>query len=146
MPKVRKRPAKPNPVSEVQLRQRSTPYDFAVWLSSQTGRSNLYRGSSWRFAHSAYWQAVNLVRHLSHSAVIQVDLTEDGDPYGGFVTEIENGGDKSVHIPHGECLKWAFRSWTLLNTAEKILATIPGKLRPIRHQRRPDSNWPIRPE
>lgn len=138
MPRIRARQEKPNPVSEVQLRQRSTPYAFAVLLATPVGRKTLYRGSSWKFAHSAYWQGVNLVRHLSQSATIQIDLTEDGEPYGSFVTEIENGENKSVHVPRGECLKWAYRQWTLLNTAEKILATIPGMLRPVRHERRPE--------
>jgi hypothetical protein len=85
------------------------------------------------------WQAVKLVRHLSHSAMVRNDLTEDGERFGYFVTEIENGQDRSLHVPHGECLKWAYRRWTLLNTAEKVLATIPGMLRPVRHERQPDS-------
>lgn len=140
MPRIKPRHERPNPISEIQLRQRSTPYDFAVLLTSQAGQNSLYRGSSWKLAYSAYWQAVNLVRHLSQSATIQMNLAEDGEPYGSFVTQVESGKDQSLHIPYGECLKWAYRKWTLLNSAEKILATIPGMLRPVRHDRRPDSN------
>ena len=70
--------------------------------------------------------------------MVRNDLTEDGEPFGCFVTAIENGEDKALHVPSGECLKWAYRKWTLLNTAEKILATTLGMLRPKRHVRRPD--------
>lgn len=134
---------KPDPVSEVHLRQRSTPYDFDVALCSEAGQMTLYRGTSWRFARDAYWQGIKTVRHLSQTATVRIDLIDDGEPYGSFTTQVVNGNvnGKSLHIPFGECLKWAYRSWTLLNKAEKSLATIPGMLRPIRHERRPDDSF-----
>ena len=104
MPKIRLKREKANPVSEVQLRQRSTPYDFTVTLDSQAGRTTLCKGS-WRFAHDAYWQAVKLVRHLSRSAMVRNDLNEDGELFGCFVTEIENGEDRSLPRSSGRVPK-----------------------------------------
>jgi hypothetical protein len=106
-----------------------------VSLISQDGQKRLYRGGAWRSAYDAYWQAIRLVRHFLRTATVRMDLTEEREPFGGFVTEIEDGQDKSLHIPYEECLKWAYRKWTTQNTPEKILSMIPGMLRPVRHQR-----------
>jgi hypothetical protein len=142
VPKIKTWITRDNPVTEVHLRKHSTPYAFIVTLTTEAGQQRLYKGESWRSAHDAYWQAVRVTRHFTQTAIVRNDLKENGEAFGGFVTEIKNGNVDSDchHIPHGECLKWAYRKWTLGNTPEKILCMIPGMLRPRKHQPKASSN------
>lgn len=126
---------KANPTTEVHLRQRSTPYDFEVVLASNGGSLTLYDGASYKSALAAYWQAVNTLHLVGLSGSVRMDLSEDRQPYGGFSTEIEHGRAASLHVPHGGCISWAYKQWSTQNIAEKMIATAPGMLRPVRHPR-----------
>jgi hypothetical protein len=123
-----------NPTTEVHLRRRSTPYEFVVAIRREGDSLCLYNGRSYRYALAAYWQAVNTLRFVSSPGQVCVDLTENRKPYGGFLTERDNDGTiKSLHVPSGHCIEWADGGWSGDNLARKLIATIPGLLRPIRH-------------
>ncbi len=124
----------PNPTTEVHLRRRSTPYEFVVSLKHGANSLELYSGKSYQYALSAYWQAVNTIRFVGLSGQVRIDLTENRRPYGGFITEIKNDGSGgSLHVPSGRCAEWADGGWSGDDLARKVIATIPGALRPIRH-------------
>lgn len=124
----------PNPTTEVYLRQRSTPYEFLVALKRDGRSLSLYSGKSYSKALGAYWQAVNTLRFVGLPGQVSMDLTENRVTYGGFSTELENGGiGKSLHIPSGHCVEWADGRWSGDDLARKLIATIPGMLRPVRH-------------
>jgi hypothetical protein len=119
-------------------RKRSTPWDYDVVLAA-AGRENLelYSGQCWWSARGAYWRAIWILEHYGLSGGLCMDLTEKRKPYGGFKTELHgvkiDGGRH--HIPDGDCRRWAYMDWTTLTIAQKALATIPGKLRPVRHRK-----------
>ena len=60
-----------------------------------------------------------------------MDLTVDRQTYGGFSTDADH-----EHIPDGECLNWAYKRSTL-TVVEDFIATVPGKLGPLKHPRPP---------
>lgn len=123
---------KHNPTTEVQLRRRSTPYGFQV-VMTQDGRSlQLYDGTSYKYALSAYWQAVHTLHFLGLSGRLLISLTADGKPYGSFSTELDSGKATSLHIPFGQCVGWATEDWFGENIYKKIIATVPGTLGPVR--------------
>jgi hypothetical protein len=63
-----------------------------------------------------------------------MDLTENRNAYGGFLTEIEKGGkSRSLHVPSGHCIEWADGGWSGDDLVRKLIATIPGMPGPIRH-------------
>jgi hypothetical protein len=115
-----------NPVTEVPLRKRSTPYDFAVIITHQGRALTTYEGASAKFAQSAYWQAVNTLTFLRASGTIELAVTLSKKTYGRFLTEVDIGVVSSLHVPTGECVAWMSGSWSGDHLSEKLLATIPG--------------------
>jgi hypothetical protein len=70
---------------------------------------------------------------------MSMELTEERSPFGGFTTEIKDGKFaewgkyRHEHIPSGKCIAWAHKNWNLLDIHEKLIATVPGKLRPVKY-------------
>jgi|ERR1035438_1164056 hypothetical protein len=128
--------ARENRITEVHLHERSTPYDFKVKMSIEGRMLGLYDGTSYKSALSAYWQAVNTLAFAGPSAIVEMDLTVERQPHGGFRTEIARGQKLSLHVPHGQCSRWAYKAWSRDNLPEQIIATIPGMLRPVRYPRK----------
>lgn len=95
----------------------------------------VYRGASYKYACEAYWQAVNTLKFLQSTGKVVMTITQDRQIYGNFTTEIPEHGKPSLHVPSGYCIHWAYRQWNDLTLAEKIVATIPGMLRPVRYPR-----------
>jgi hypothetical protein len=122
-------------ITEVSLRERSTPYDFAVTIAGSDGCLDLYRGQSYKNALGAYWQAVGILRFIHSSGKVAISLSVEGQPYGGFETLVPGERD-TTHVPFGECIGWAYRKVVAKDLPEFVIATIPGMLRPIRHPRR----------
>jgi hypothetical protein len=120
-----------NPVTEVPLRKRSTPYGFTATIMRQGKALTVYKGASANSAGTAYWQAVSTVAFLQGEANIDLAVTLSGLPYGGFTTEFASGKAISLHVATGECLKWMSGSWSGDHLYEKMLATIPGLTRPF---------------
>lgn len=97
------------------------------------GRSlGVYKGASYKYALDAYWQAVRTLHFLGLSGRLLISLTTDGNPYGSFSTEFENGKAASLHVPSGQCVGWAAENWFGENIYKKIIATVPGTLGPVR--------------
>jgi hypothetical protein len=115
-----------NSVTEVPLRKRSTPYEFGVTMLHQGRTLTVYKGASANSAGTAYWQAVKTLTFLHADGKVELAVTLSRKPYGSFVTEVEPGGVKSLHVPAGECVKWMSGSWSGNHLYEKMLATIPG--------------------
>ena len=120
-----------NPVTEVPLRKRSTPYNFAVTIAHQGRPLTVYSGASANAVRTAYWQAVNTLRFLGTDGKIELVVMLSRQPYGSFVTEIESGAAKSLHAPTGDCVNWTSGSWSGDHLYEKMLATIPGMIGPV---------------
>lgn len=120
-----------NPVTEVPLRKRSTPYEFSVAVTKDSHTANIYTGNSANYALSSYWQAVNLSVFLGANLFVRIKITRSRTPYGEFATEVNQGKIKSCHIPAGECIAWTTGSWSGEHLTEKRIATIPGMLGPI---------------
>ncbi len=66
-------------------------------------------------------------------------ITENKQPYGEFASEIENGAVNLLHIPSGHCLEWTDGGWSGGDLYRKMIATIPGMLRPIHPSQEPNS-------
>jgi hypothetical protein len=115
-------------VSEVRLRRRSTPYDFVVTITSGNQTLEIYTGRSYQYALSAYWQAVSILRFLAASGTVQIELTKEREPFGGFRTKLEAGRIIALHHAAGRCVEWTSRGWIEGDIAEKIIAVIPGTL------------------
>src|SRR4051794_23649462 len=64
-----------NPVTEVYLHRRSSPYDFVVDMSFNSRSLELYSGTSYKSALSAYWQAVNILQFTALTGRVHMDLT-----------------------------------------------------------------------
>jgi hypothetical protein len=97
------------------------------------GRSlGLYDGTSYKSALDAYWQAVHTLHFLRLSGRISLNLTKETQAYGGFRTEFDQGSATLLHVPFGFCRDWAAKGWTGENIAEKMIATVPGTLGPVR--------------
>ncbi len=112
-----------NPVTEVPLRKRSTPYTFRVVITHDGKTLNVYEGASANSARSAYWQAIQTLAFLKANGRLELLVMMSKRPYGGFLTEV---GTKTLHVPSGECVKWMSGSWAGDHLYEKMLATIPG--------------------
>jgi hypothetical protein len=119
-----------NPVTEVALRKRSTPYSFCVNICHEGRTLTVYKGASAMYARGSYWQSVGTLRFLCVTGTIELVALLAKEPHGGFITEIEGGNVKSLHVPKGECVKWIEGSWAG-NLYEKVLATIPGMPEPL---------------
>lgn len=130
-----------DPVTDVPLHQRSSPYDFSVDVFIDSGSLRVYGGkhgnASYKNALSAYWQAVNMLRFAHVAGTVRMELTVGRNPYGGFTTEVapihQPGREPVLHIPDGECLNWAYRR--TLGIVELMIATTPNMLRPVKHPR-----------
>ena len=122
-----------NPITEVPLRRRSTPYDFRVIMNSNESSLGLYNGRSYKSALDAYWQGVRTLHFLHQSGRVSLNLSRDKQPYGSFHTEFNHGSASSLHVPSGRCVEWADERWSGENIEEKMIATVPGTLSPIRH-------------
>jgi hypothetical protein len=122
-----------NPTTEVHLRRRSTPYDFRVIMDSNESSLGLYDGRSYKSALDAYWQGVRTLHFLHQSGRVSLNLTMDKQPYGSFNTEFNHGRATSLHVPSGRCVEWADKRWIEGNIEEKMIATVPSTLGPIRH-------------
>jgi hypothetical protein len=120
-----------NPVRDVPLRKRSTPYDFAVVMIRGPETLRLFDGTSAGYAKTSYWQAVRSAAFLGLSGTIKMSVTVARKPYGSFATDLAEGKVKSLHIPSGECAGWTVGLWSGEHLAEKKLATIPGLPGPI---------------
>ena len=121
-----------NPITEVPLRQRSTPYDFSVTINSSSRNLDIYSGRSWKCAQAAYWQAINVALFCGVEAEIDLTVTKNEQPYGAFTTRIS--GHKladPIHVPAGHCINWTSGSWSGDHLYEKLLATIPGMPGPL---------------
>ena len=118
------------PVSEVRLRRRSTSYDFVVTISSGNQTLEIYKGRSYQYALTAYWQAVSILRFLAASGIVQIELTKGREPFGSFRTELEDGRITTLHHAAGGCAEWTRRGWTGAegDLAEKIISVVPGTL------------------
>lgn len=112
-----------NPVTEVPLRKRSTPYAFRVVVTHEGRTLGVYDGASANYARAAYWQAVHTLKFLKSNGRIELFVTLSKRPFGGFTTEV---GTNTLHVPSGECVKWMSGSWSGDHLYEKMLATIPG--------------------
>jgi len=124
---------KENPTTEVNLRRRSTPYDFRVLMTCNERSLGLYNGTSYKYALGAYWQSVRSLLFWGLSGRVLMELATEGRPYGSFATALEGGGVVSLHIPSGQCVEWASKSWLGENNIyEKMIATVPGALGPVR--------------
>jgi hypothetical protein len=115
-----------NPVTEVPLRKRSTPYEFAVTVTHQGRTLAVYSRTSPNYARMAYWQAVHTLAFIPAEGKVELAVTLDKKPYGSFTTEMATSGVRTLHIPSGECTKWMSGSWLGDHIYEKMLATIPG--------------------
>lgn len=123
-----------NQTNEVRLRRRSTPYDFEVTIIS-IGRSlGIYKGTSYQSALNAYWQAVKTLHFLGSSGQLLISLGTQGNPYGGFSTELDSGKVTSLHVASGQCVGWAEENWLGENIHRKMIATVPGTLGPAPKQ------------
>ena len=122
---------KQNPITEVRLRRRSTPYDFRVLMMCDGRSLGLYDGTSYKYALSAYWQSIRTLHFLRLSGRLLISLTTDGNPYGEFSTEFDSGKVTSLHVPSGQCIGWAAENWLGENIYKKIIATVPGTLGPV---------------
>src|SRR5438445_12236183 len=111
---------KEEPVSEVRLRRRSTPYDFVVTITSGNRTLEIYKGMSYQYALRAYWQGVSTLRFLTASGTVQMHLTKDRGPFGSFRTELEGGRLTALHHALGGCAEWTRRGWFDREVAEKI--------------------------
>jgi hypothetical protein len=120
-----------NPVTEVPLRKRSTPYDFTVTVSRGSERRRLYKGTSANYAKASYWQAIQMATFLGLHGSIHMSVFRDKQSYGVFTTEHEGGKVKLLHVPSGKCIEWTTGSWSGDHLAEKLLATIPGVPGPL---------------
>jgi hypothetical protein len=121
-----------NPVTEVSLRKRSTPYGFAVTITHQARTLAAYEGASANFARTAYWQAVHTLTFLRSDGKVELVVTLSRKPFGSFVTAVESSVVESLHAPTGECIKWMSGSWSGDHLYEKMLATVPGVPGPVR--------------
>lgn len=117
-----------NRTSVVTLRERSTPYDFRVEAICDSRSLQLYKGRSYNYALSAYWQAINVIRFLGAFAKIQIVLAKAKHPIGGFETTLESGRITTLHKPSGQCQEWTRRGWIEGDIAEKMISIIPGTL------------------
>jgi hypothetical protein len=120
-----------NPVSEVFLRKRSTPYDFSVVMRRGPQTLGLYSGTSAMYANSAYWQGVRTAIFLSLDGEVTMSVSKRREAYGTFATRMADGKVISLHIPSGQCIEWTSGSWSGDHVYEKIIATIPGMPGPI---------------
>jgi hypothetical protein len=116
------------PVSEVRLRRRSTPYDFVVTITSGGRTLQIYKGRSYQYALSAYWQGVSTLRFLAASGTVQMGLTKERAAFGSFRTQLEAGRAIALHNAFGGCAEWTSRHWIGGDIAEKIMSVIPGTL------------------
>lgn len=124
--------------TEVHLRKRATPYTFGVTVTQDVRVLPLFNGKAYQPALAAYWQAVSILCFLGTAGVVRMNLAENKQTYyGGFATEVENGKRKTEHVPFGHCLEWADLPWDDANKERKIIATVPGQLRPVRYSKRP---------
>jgi hypothetical protein len=112
-----------NPVTEVPLRKRSTPYTFNVVISHQGRTLQVYSGASANLAGTAYWQAISTLKFVQLNGKVELLVMLSRKAYGSFTTEL---GTKNLHVPAGECVKWMSGSWSGDHLYEKMLATIPG--------------------
>jgi hypothetical protein len=117
-----------NRVLEVPLRERATPYDFVVTMSSGGRIAGLYKGRAYKGAIRSYWQGVNTLQFLSLSGKVEIHLSLKRKPFGGFVTAMEGGQAVTVHRPDGNCKEWVTREWTGHPVEEKVISHIPGTL------------------
>jgi hypothetical protein len=120
-----------NPVTEVPLRKRSTPYEFSVDVTKDSHTANVYTGKAANHAMSSYWQAINLSMFLGADLLVRMAITRSRIPYGEFATAVNQGKIKSHHIPAGKCIAWTTGSWSGEHLIEKLIATIPGMPGPI---------------
>ena len=123
-----------NPATDVWLRRRSTPYEFAVFLIQTQKPLRVYHGKSHNYACSAYWQAVSTSRFFNASVTVNMEITKAGKPFGGFSTEIAAGRITSLHKASDNCREWITSHWLGKDVAEKLIATIPGTLGPSEKQ------------
>ncbi len=112
---------------EVALRERATPYDFVVTMTSGSRAAGLYKGRAYKSALHAYWQAINTLAFLLVSGKVEIALELDRKPFGSFISEVEGGRSVVLHKPHGTCNEWVTRGWTG-NLPEKFISHIPGTL------------------
>ena len=123
-----------NPITEVPLHRRSTPYEFVVSLIENQELLRVYHGKSHNYACGAYWQAVSTSRFLKASVTVNMEITKEEKPFGGFSTEIAAGGVTSLHKASGNCRDWITKPWLGKDVAEKLIATVPGTLGPSTKQ------------
>ena len=122
-----------NPISEVHLHQRSSPYDFMVTMTFNDRSLELYSGTSYKNSLAAYWQAVKTLSFARLRGNVRMALTVERQLYGGFITQIDPDSEARLHVPDGECLDWAYKR--TLSNVELMIGTIPGMLRPLKHPR-----------
>jgi hypothetical protein len=120
-----------NSVTEVPLRKRSTPYDFAVIMARGPEERRLYKGSSARYAKNSYWQGVQVATFLGLRGSVRLTVILGDEHYGDFTTEIDGGKVSSMHVPSGKCAEWTVDSRAGVHLAEWLLATMPGVPGPL---------------
>ena len=125
------------PITEVPLRKRSTPYEFQVKMIHEDRSLGLYDGKSHNYARVLYWQAIHTLHFLHSSGKVFIEITKAKNPYGGFSTEFVAGRAVSLHKATGNCIEWTRIRFSLDNLAEKMLSTIPGTLGLPRDQSEP---------
>src|SRR5712692_4581236 len=101
-----------NPVTEVPLGKRSTPYEFSVAVTRDSDTVMVYVGKSANYAKSSYWQAVKVGVFLGANVSVRMTITRSRSPYGEFATEVDRGRVKTCHIPSGKCIAWTSGSWS----------------------------------
>lgn len=60
-------------VRDVPLRERATPYDYAVKMRVGDRTAAVYTGRAYREAMRSYWQAVRTFGFLSLSGKVEMD-------------------------------------------------------------------------
>ena len=130
-------------LTEVLLRERSTPYDFAVTVSSSDRRLDLYRGQSYKNALQSYWQAVKILRHINGSGKVAMSLIVEEQPYGGFETRCPAKGKRRISHPVdalvgriGRCSRRTFPSSSSRQFRESFVPSV------IQGGTRGFGNWP----
>jgi len=117
-----------NTIAHVALRKRATPYAYDVIVTSEERRAKLFDGKAYRDAVGCYWQAVEMLRFLKASGEVNLRLTENRNPFGGFTTKVEAGSLVVHHKPNGQCREWVTRGWIGHPIEEKVISTIPNTL------------------
>jgi hypothetical protein len=94
-----------NPVSEVPLRRRRSPWNYRVCLEAMSGIEELYQGQSGTNAKIVYGSCILTTRFLAGTATIRIAAMDGKREIGGWITKVDKGHTVVNHERYGDPLK-----------------------------------------